>query len=127
MENMINSKRPAILLAEDDQAIIEVITILLQDEGFVVKSVKHYHDLKKLLKVEKIDLLLLDLWLSGEDGSEICRAIKKDQHTKHIPVIILSAHQHVLEIAKSVSADDVIQKPFDIDVLLEKVKRFVAS
>ena len=120
-----STRAPFILLAEDDKAITEVLMIILQDEGFTVKAVQHYADLKVVLEKEHVDLLLLDLWLSGENGSDICKTIKRDENTKHIPVIILSAHQNVESIAKSVSADDVLQKPFDIDVLLAKVKRFI--
>ncbi len=125
MKNSDKKKSPVVVLAEDDKAIIEVMTIILQDEGFTVKAVQHYKELKKIFKEETVDLVLLDLWLSGENGSDICLAIKNDEHTKNIPVIILSANQEIESIAKAVSADDVIQKPFDIYVLLEKVKRFI--
>jgi DNA-binding response OmpR family regulator len=125
MKNSDMKRVPIVVLAEDDKAIVEVLTIILQDEGLTVKAVQHYKDLKKVIKEETISLVLLDLWLSGENGSDMCLAIKNDEHTKDIPVIILSANQDIESIAQSVSADEFIQKPFDIDVLLEKVKRFI--
>ncbi len=124
-QGKVVDKRPVIIVAEDDKAIIDVITIILQEEGYRTISVQQYDQLRKMLVQEPASLLLLDLWLTGENGSEICLALKQDPKTRDMPIIILSAHQQVEAIAKSAGADDVLQKPFDIDELIAKVKQHI--
>jgi CheY-like chemotaxis protein len=73
------------------------------------------------------DLVLLDMLLSGKDGREIVRQLKSDEKTKHIPVIMFSAHPSAERTAFEAGADDFVEKPFDIDVLLHKIERLISS
>jgi CheY-like chemotaxis protein len=72
------------------------------------------------------DLLLLDIWMSGLDGREICKALKLQDHTKHIPIILVSANRDTEQIAHDAGADDFLNKPFDMDDLLRKVAERVS-
>jgi DNA-binding response OmpR family regulator len=64
---------------------------------------------------------LLDVLLSGKDGRTIARQLKSQEDTKHIPIIMFSAHPSAEQTAREAGADDFIAKPFEIDDLLEKI------
>lgn len=113
-----------ILLAEDDASIAEVTTIILVEEGYTVSHAPTISKLKSFLQKKNVHVILLDLWLGGENGEKICRELKSDEATKHIPVILCSASVAVDSVAETVGADDVLHKPFDIETLLEKVKKY---
>jgi CheY-like chemotaxis protein len=84
-------------------------------------------DGQTIYKLKKVfpDLLLLDMWMSGEDGREICRYLKKEAETKHIPIIMISAGRDIKEAAKEAGADDFLAKPFEFDDLLKLVKKYI--
>ena len=112
-----------ILLAEDDQAIAEVVTLILQDAGYTVDIPSNYEHIDTLLRTKSYDVILLDMWLWGKNGADICVQIKNSEDMKHIPVIFLSAQNDATQIGKDIHADDILPKPFDMQVLLEKVKK----
>ncbi|HEV2832155.1 MAG TPA: response regulator, partial [Hanamia sp.] len=70
----------------------------------------------------KPDLILLDVLISGYDGRVICKQLKANEETKHIPVIMFSAHPGAAATIADYGANDFISKPFDVDHLLRKVK-----
>lgn len=116
--------RKKILVADDDQSILDVIKIMLEQVGGY--EVSTTLDGESVLELQELpDLLLLDLWMSGIDGSEVCKSLKANQKTKDLPVIIFSANRDVDKISRSAGADDYIAKPFQMDDLLEKVKKLV--
>jgi len=114
-----------VLVIDDDQTIMEVMKIVLEEEGYtVLVDSKGTYFSKKSNPLP--DIILLDLLLKGEDGREICKTIKADTRTSHIPIIIVSAHTSK-EVEKAVGeagADSYLTKPFDIHKLLEKVAQF---
>lgn len=123
---MANSpKQKRILLAEDDASISEVISIILQEENYNVSVPSNFENLKLLLKEQIFDLILLDVLLWGENSSQLCMDIKSDPEKKQIPVILLSARNDAKFIAKTVGADSVIEKPFEVDTLIDKVKQYL--
>lgn len=113
------------MIAEDDNGIIEAMQIMLEDAGYTVLTTvngKTVHDIQK----EMPDVLLLDIWMSGMNGTEICKKLKSKNLTKHIPVIIVSANKDTQKIAMECGADDFLEKPFEMQDLLTKVKRFTS-
>ena len=78
------------------------------------------------MKMELPDLLLLDIWMSGEDGRDICKKLKQSELTKNIPVIMVSASKDIKESALAAGADDFLAKPFEMNELLGKIKMFTA-
>ncbi|MGI8419504.1 MAG: response regulator [Candidatus Levyibacteriota bacterium] len=115
-------KKHKILVADDDPAIVDSIKYLLEDEGYEVETTVNGETVGKMFE-HKPDLLLLDIWMSGQDGRDICKALKSQNTTKHIPIIMISANKDTEHIAKEAGADDFLGKPFDIDALLKKVKK----
>lgn len=113
-----------ILVADDDKDIVAVLTMMLEDVGYEVKSTANGQTAKKVCDYLP-DLLLLDNWMAGVDGRDICKYLKSQQLTKHIPIIMVSANQDIEKMAIEAGAEDFIAKPFDMDKLLEKVEQYV--
>lgn len=114
-----------ILIADDNLGIIDALTLLFEEVGYAVETTT---DAATVLTFANgyPDLLLLDVRMSGADGREICRALKSNELTKHIPVILFSAHKDAAIMAKEAGADDYLIKPFDIEDLLIKVAKYCA-
>jgi CheY-like chemotaxis protein len=117
-------KRGRILLADDDLAIVDTMSMMLEDAGYAVETVVDEAVVQETRK-HLPDLLLLDIWMSGMDGREICKQLKGQEKTKHIPVIMVSADKDTGRLAKEAGADDFLAKPFDIDDLLAKVAKYM--
>lgn len=117
-------KKKKILIADDDPAILDAVSLLLQDEGYDVVTTVDGATVVTMLE-EKPNILLLDIWMSGQDGRDICRLLKSQRQTKDTPIIMISANRDTETIAKEAGADDFLAKPFDIDELLEKIKKFI--
>jgi len=106
-----------VLVIEDDPVIAEMISIILEMQGFHVISLADTGWARQKLEEEEIDMVLLDLNLeaSDEDGQSFCAYIKSQDDLKHIPVILVSANMDIEQIKKECGADDLIRKPFDMD------------
>lgn len=113
-----------VLIADDDTGIVEALSVLLESEGYSVQTTIDGARVQKEIKAFSPDVILLDIWMSGQNGHDICKKLKLKGATKHIPVIMISANQDTEMISKSCGADDFVQKPFDIDDLLTKVDHF---
>jgi CheY-like chemotaxis protein len=103
-----------ILVADDDPAIVDAIQLMLELYDYEVSTTVDGETIYKMEK-EYPDLLLLDIWMSGQDGREICKYLKNNPHTKHIPIIMISASRDIIQSAKDAGADDFIAKPFQMD------------
>lgn len=102
---------PKILIVEDDQEIIENLTLLLQDEGYDASAVGTRESALKKLQSENIDLVLLDITLPDGNGYSLCTAIKRQTNA---PVIFLTALADESSIITGfdLGADDYVTKPF---------------
>ncbi|MGN7788021.1 response regulator [Niabella sp. 22666] len=118
--------RKRILIADDNPGILEVVSIILESEGYEVKSTA---DPQHVLQVKEDPpgLILLDIWMGGTDGRHICKQLKADQETHHIPVILMSANSDIRAIAEESGADGFIAKPFEIDDLISKIQTIYSS
>ena len=113
----------SILIAEDDKAIVEVVKIILDEAGYKTHTIEDGESVAKIVELKSPDLILLDIWLSGEDGGEIAKTLKGQDKTKKIPVIMISANNETEQIAKDAGADGFLKKPFDINDLLAIVEK----
>lgn len=113
-----------IIVADDDKDIVSVLTMMLKDAGYEVASTANGQTTQKVRDFLP-DLLLLDIWMTGIDGRDICKNLKSQKLTKHIPIIMISANKDTEKIAHQAGADDFIAKPFDMDDLLAKVEKYV--
>jgi DNA-binding response OmpR family regulator len=118
-----------ILVVDDDPDILDAVRFTLEDEGYVVTTTEkgeyaeNLHDGNGGLP----DVILLDVLLSGKDGRTICRNLKSRADTKHIPIIMISAHPDARESSSAVGADAFLAKPWDIDALIAMVRRFAPA
>lgn len=111
-----------ILIIDDDDDILSLVSYLLKEDGYSVISSTTSKILTKLGKI-KPDLILLDCWLPGVFGDDLCREIRSNALYKHIPIIMISAVNNLSFIAKECNADGYIEKPFDLDHLSAMVKQ----
>lgn len=123
METM-SEKPKRIMIADDDPGIVDAIEMLLEFEGYEVSSTVDGSTVLDM-REELPDLLLLDIWMSGDDGRDICRKLKSIPSTKSIPVIMISASKDIEQSARDAGADDFIAKPFEMDALLQKIEGFI--
>lgn len=114
-----------ILVVDDDHSIVDVMDIILKEAGFEVINTTQGSEAIMLAQKEKPDLILLDILMSGFDGREITKKLKRNGKTKNIPVIIISANKFTKEIARQIGADDFILKPFEMNDLLAKVRKIL--
>ncbi len=113
-----------LLVIEDDEDIQILIKHNLIREGFKVTTVGNGLDGINKIRQETFDCILLDLMLPGVDGLEICRQLKKDPNTQHIPVIMVTAKGEESDIVAGLElgADDYIVKPFSPRILVARVR-----
>jgi CheY-like chemotaxis protein len=120
----MESRRKKILIADDDPAILEVLTLFLEEVGYEVETRHDGHTLQAF-EHSYPDLLLLDIWMSGRNGRDLCRFLKSQEETRHLPILLVSANRDMERIAREAGADDFIAKPFGLDELLEKIERWL--
>lgn len=113
-----------ILIADDDLGIVDALEVLFQDAGYTVHTTIDGSLVQQTIHSFHPDIVLLDIWMSGQNGQDICKKLKNDKTTKHIPVILVSANRDTEKISKECGADDFIAKPFDISDVLQKVAHY---
>ncbi len=112
-----------VLIIEDDPDILDMMTYILQDEGFrVICSMETV----SIAYVRELDpaLILLDNRLADGFGRDLCLKLKADPATRHYPVVMVSAVNHLAQVAEDSRADGYLNKPFDLEELVETVRRF---
>lgn len=114
-----------ILVIDDDKSILDAVSLVLEEEGYLVDKTPDCKQIDKKISQFDPDLILLDILLSGYDGREICKKLKTDQKTKHIPILMVSAHPSAQDGAVAAGADGFLAKPFNIEDLLKKVEQYV--
>ncbi|GAC1312965.1 MAG: hypothetical protein NVSMB24_35460 [Mucilaginibacter sp.] len=112
-----------VLIIEDEPVIAEMISMILEDEGFDVISLSDTGWARYKLQAKEVNLVMLDLNLKGEGGDSICKYIKSQHDLKNIPVILVSGSQDIEEIKENCGADDLIRKPFELDHFISKVRK----
>ena len=113
---------PRILIVDDDKDLLDVTHSLLTKKGYEVESHNNWEDALQKIDIFQPQLILLDVFLNGIDGLDICRQLKSMAHTKHIPVLIFSAYPRIADkVIYEYGADDFIEKPFEVSDLIAKV------
>lgn len=118
----MNPKR--ILVIDDDESILDAISLLLEEEGYIVETTPKGEETYKKIDEFHPDLILLDVLMSGSDGREICKNLKQDKKTKDTPIVMISAHPSASRSVFEFGADDFLAKPFETEDLLTKIKKY---
>jgi DNA-binding response OmpR family regulator len=115
-----------IIVVDDDAGIQEAFNLIFSKNLYEITI---YPDATPVMNIQPPfpDLFILDKQLTGIDGLDICRLLKKRIDTMHIPVIILSASPHIKRLAKEAGADAVVEKPFGINMLRDAVNGYLTS
>ncbi len=112
-----------ILIVDDSEALVTMLSEILTKESFEVDSVFSRQELVLNLLAATPDLILMDVRLGGDDGRKICRDLKANSSYKNIPIILLSGSHELLESFADYNADDMIEKPFDMQAILKKISK----
>jgi two-component system phosphate regulon response regulator PhoB len=113
-----------IAIVEDEPDIAEVLEYNLEREGFETYTVLRGDTALEAIRAEVPDLILLDLMLPGLDGLELCRMLKREGATSHVPVVMLTAKGEEVDriVGLELGADDYIPKPFSPREVVLRVK-----
>jgi two-component system phosphate regulon response regulator PhoB len=113
-----------VLIVDDETDILELIRYNLQKEGYRVTTVKTGEEGLQLVRELKPDVVVLDLMLPGLDGLSVCNRLKRDESTRSIPVVMLTAKAEDTDIVTGLElgADDYVTKPFSPKVLTARLR-----
>jgi len=119
-------KKHTIVVADDDLAICDAMKMILEFYNYEVETIADGDIVSKLMSSQP-KLLFLDVCMSGVDGRDICKALKKIQTTKDIPVVMISASRELEDAVKESGADDYLAKPFGMQELISKVNKYLLN
>ena len=121
--------KKTILIADDDPRIRDLVKMILQPEGYTLYEAGDGLQALKLAKQIKPDLMLLDVVMPGLVGYYVCRALKNDPATRNIYVMFLTgrADLDALAAVKRNGGDELLGKPFQVGVLLAKIRMALAG
>jgi CheY-like chemotaxis protein len=117
----------AILVVDDEPAILDMIAELLGYEGYQVITTSQGSVALARAKADPPALILLDLMMPGMSGWQMIAALKASPQTRAIPVVVLSARRDLPAIAKELEIRSFLAKPFDIDELIGIVRQYTGS
>ncbi|MGQ9507973.1 MAG: response regulator [Thermodesulfobacteriota bacterium] len=116
-----------ILVVDDEIDLVETLRFSLELEGYDVLVSYNGEEALHRARNENPDLILLDVMLPKMDGYKVCRLLKFDERFRHIPVFMLTAKTQEKDriIGLETGADEYITKPFEMNDLMKKVKKYL--
>ena len=116
--------KETILVVDDERDIRELVSYNLTKNGYRTETVATGEEAIVRARADQPDLIILDLMLPGADGFDVCRRIKGEVTTRHIPILMLTARTDEVDIVAGLElgADDYVTKPFSPRVLLARVR-----
>ena len=117
-----------ILIVDDNEEIAHLVSIILGRRGYEVEIALSGDECLKKLESFRPDLILMDYFMPGKDGVKVSKLIKSDERFKNIPIIlftIMSVEEGLYEAVEEAGAVDYIQKPFNMEKIIEKVEKVV--
>jgi len=117
-----------ILVIEDNHAILDVITLILQSEAYKVSGLNKSENMMLHIADFKPDLVILDIMLPDADGRELLKQLRSEASTAHIPVLMISARYTEQNVQHGeIRPNGFLAKPFDIDDLLDRIEGILAG
>ncbi len=119
-----NSLKSHILVVEDEEDIVRLITFHLEKEGYRVTGTGNGREALELAHANPPDLVVLDIMLPEMDGLEVCRRLRSSKETANVPILVLSAKKEELDkvLGLELGADDYMVKPFSVRELVARVR-----
>lgn len=116
-----------ILILDDDKDLLTVVKKLLLKEGFDVSVHSTWKSAWQGIKNYKPQLVLLDVFLQGADGLDVCKKLKSSYYTRKIPVIVFSSYPDIAATAiYEFGADDFIAKPFQLNEIVARINNLLS-
>ncbi len=116
-----------ILLVDDEPLSIEPMTMLFEEEGYEVRIMNTHKGIFNEIDEFQPNIILLDVFLNGNDGRYICNLLKSMDKTQDIPIVLISGRLNYETIlSEDICPDGFLQKPFDLDECLAMVKKLVS-
>jgi DNA-binding response OmpR family regulator len=116
-----------VLVLDDDIAVLEAIKVALGYAGYDVKTIGRTYNIFKTLDDFLPDVILMDYEIDTINGGELCKQLKSNPQTQHLPVIMISGKEPSMEIIESYGFDDYIPKPFNLTELTDVIERVLAK
>ena len=117
-----------VLVIEDNHAILDVITLILQSESYKVTGLNKGADMMIHIEQFKPDLIILDIMLPDGDGRDLLKVLRSDASTAEIPVLMISARFTADNVQHGeFKPNGFLAKPFDIDDLLDRIEGILAG
>lgn len=120
-------KKANILVVDDDSGIGEMLKTLLEFYGYEVVVTEQPEEAEEIIINNKIDLVMLDMLISGINGTDVCARLRETEATSHVPILMMSALHDAGEKCKRAGASDFIAKPFEMDDLIAKIDSVLAQ
>jgi DNA-binding response OmpR family regulator len=120
----LESGKRKILIVDDDQELVELITDVLERDGrFEVRSVNNGFDAGMMVKEYGPDLIVLDVMLPDINGKEVCQRVRSDPAMDDVKIICISGmvEEDKIEDLKAAGANDFLHKPFEVETLIERM------
>lgn len=118
-------KNKKILVVDDDVDILLMLTIFLKEKGYEVEGTLNGIEASSRTERFKPDLIIMDIFLSGTNGKDICLSLKTAEKTKKIPIILISSDEQNQQELENAGANEFINKPFEIKYLLTRVRELL--
>jgi two-component system response regulator VicR len=112
-----------ILLLDDNKDLLQIVQIILKGQGYETILACCIEEAYSKIKIHKPVLILMDVFISEEDGREFCCHLKNNEDTRDIKVIMMSGFDNNIGMMSWIGADDFMLKPFDYNDLVGRVKR----
>ena len=119
--------KKCIYVVEDNPSIREIIEFLLTEELYEVSAFPNSTTFWKQMLNNTPDMVILDIMLPDENGIDICNKLKQNARTYNIPVMMMSANNHLNAVKAKCKAEDFINKPFDLNDFAERVERYLPN
>ena len=116
-----------ILVVDDDSGIGEMLKTLLEYYKYEVTVTPKPEETERLIVEKQIDLVLLDMLISGVNGTDVCARLRQNEETKDTPVLMMSALHDAGKKCREAGANDFIAKPFEMEDLIVKINEVLAQ
>jgi CheY-like chemotaxis protein len=126
MSEAESRSKPRVLVVEDDLDTRDLLTLILEDEGYAVNALDDGRKVVEHVRQNRPDVITLDIGLPGMSGSAVLDDLERDPVTAGIPVIVISGHTRKLGEPDREHATRVIAKPFYITQVVDEIERVLA-
>lgn len=114
-----------ILVVDDDPDIGTMLKMMLEFKGYEVTLINRADQAQKAISTHPIDLVILDMLIAGDNGTDVCAAIRKNEASHLLPVMMISALPDARQTCLDAGANEFISKPFEMKEILFKINLLI--